>query len=516
MKRAAVVGGGHNGLVAACYLARAGFHVTLHERRKLVGGLSSSEELFPGCSVSSVATRSGMLRKHIIHDLNLRSHGLELFVAKYASHIIYSGDAFTSREGTQGETYSFKFRELQPVQVEEWGTFWREISAAGAILGRGISQLGYSTKQFLLDLDENDLGHLAEALFHQNLLEYARPRVSHPAFLSALLTMSGCTPLDPAALFDIIYYSTAESHESLGQWGYARGGMGAITQALQREAVRLGVAIKLESPIDRVFNDGAGPAVFDALGGSTRYDAVVLATDPITSYRHLLREHSSEFPQALRRALQSPLSESTYAILHLRLSDLPNCPILSQIGREGADAYWGAFDFSVEAEELEATSKLPSRDASLDVPNLSCNVMSAFDSTVTSGKGHVMSVLYQACSAGAEWNEQMRSAMILNVIERLSPFIPNLKNIVTATHLITPADFRDVYGVNSNYCLHLRLAKEHVLENRPFEGSNGVRTPISGVYLSGAGAYPGGCVSGQPGYLCAQQVIADLKALYEI
>ena len=507
MESVAVVGGGHNGLVAACYLAQAGLQVTVLERRTVFGGLACAEELFPGCRVSSLANRSGMLRRSIIRDLNLERHGFEIFRPVFASHIISNGDAFTFSNGTQGDGHTFRVSGLTNADLEEWHSFWGEIEAAGAILASGIAAIGYSQARFKEELDGKGHSLLAKAIFQESLYDYAKERISHPSLLSAILTMSGSHPFGPSSLFEVIYYCTAESFGEPAAWGYVRGGMGALIDALLAELQRLGVTLIRGQEVTRV-KGGDQAIVVMSNGDEHKFGRVVLATDPVTAYGHLLCEHDDEISSSLSERLNSKEAESAYGMLHLKLHTLPNFPVLADIGRSGSDLYSGAFDFSLTPEKLAERYEASRRGELLILPNLSCNVFSSIDDSVTGGKGHVMSVLIQACDAKLRGAHAKR-ALYDECLATLTQWSPGLSDIIEDYRLITPEEIENVYGVRSGCCLHLRSSASSALDARPFPEVAGYRTPIRSVYLTGAGSYPGGCVSGAPGQFCAQQLIRE-------
>jgi phytoene dehydrogenase-like protein len=451
-----------------------------------------------------------MLRLHIMRDLNLAQHGFRIFRPKYASHIISNGDAFTFKNGTQGDAHFFQVQGLSDEDLREWSNFWEKIESAGAILASGTANLGYTQARFKDQLHAARLGDLADSVFEESLFDFARTRVRHPSLLSAILTMSGSHPFSASSLFELIYYCTAESFGEPAAWGYVEGGMGSLADALVAEAMRLGVTLVPGTAVD-LLESRERVNIVTSDGREQEFDTVVLATDPVTAYKFLLRRHAHDLPLSLHSAIESNEATSTYGVLHLKTRVLPEFPILSEIGRVGSERYSGAFDFSLTAEELEERFTQSKRGIPLVLPNLACNVFSSVDATVTKGNGHVLTVIIQSVDSTLT-TPQAREQLYRDCIHSLSRWSPDLPSLIDDYRLITPHDLALDYGLRSGCCFHLRSSTEHALDSRPFAEVAGYKTPVRSVYLTGAGSYPGGCVSGMPGYLCARQIIAEASA----
>lgn len=510
-RRAVVVGGGHNGLVVACYLARAGLQVEVLERRAVVGGMCVTEELFPGVKVSSLACRHGMLRKTIIADLNLEAHGLRGYRGDYASHIFTDGSClnmdFATREGRVQSSEG----EIAAEFLAEWDAFWREIGVASKILSEqqengGLTRVGYQKL-----LRDAGLEELAERVFEDTLFTFAKSRLRDERLMAAACASNFSHACQPGSLFETIYLDTAESFAEFGQWGYAMGGMGAVTQALLKETDVLGVTVRCGAEVVGVEKDGPQWRVKTAGGVEVLADVVVAGTDPYTLYRKILKAQEADLPEGLLAQVDGMVEEVSKAIIHFKLKDLPVIPGLEVLGRVGERRFHGQVDFSLTPQELEASWAEFERGAQFGQGvNLATNVLTAMDPTLCE-RGHVWTVVHFFSSSrykGGDWNTEGRGMLLEDTLAVMRPHVPGLDELIEDYHLITPTDLRDRYGIQTMTPVHVSF--ERAFENRPMAGGTGYRTPLEGIYLCGSGTNPGAMVTGMPGYLCAKAVLEDL------
>lgn len=511
-RKAVVIGAGHNGLVAACYLAKGGFEVEVLERRPMVGGMCVTEELFPGCNVSSLACRHGMLRKRIINDLNLEAHGLRGYRSDFSSRILGDGGCLNMDHATREGRISHNIADLTEEHLAEWDMFWDEIGRASRILA-DWQEDGTLTRDIYTGLlKEAGLIELAESVFRDTLLDYAERRLSHPALAVTAAAENFGHPCQQGSLFELIWLDTAESFEGFGQWGYALGGMGAVTQALLREAERLGVKVRCNAEVSTMEEAGMQWQIETAAGEVVVADVVLAATDPVTLYRKIL--DGQELPAELLEKVDEAVDEVSKAVIHLRLKDLPQVPMLETVGRGGERRFSGQLDFTVTLDALRAgwrDFEAEGKPFGLHI-NMATNMLSAMDDSVCA-EGHVWTIVHFFCPSrykGGDWTQEGRDALLATTLDILRPHVPDLDTLITDTHVITPTDLRDTYGVRTFTPVHLSFKNEQVLENRPFVGYGGYRTPLEQVYMCASGTNPGAMVTGMPGYLCAQQVLRDM------
>ncbi len=482
--------------------------VTLLERRPIVGGMCVTEELFPGCKVSSLACRHGMLRRKITEDLNLESHGLKTYRGNYASHIFTDGSSLTMDFATREGAITSTENDLTPADLAGWNAFWTEIGIASKILSQQQENTSFTQASYQQMLHDAGAPLLAHHLYTDTLFTYVSRRITNPKLMACACASNFSHAHQPGSLFEMIYLDTAESFAEFGQWGYAVGGMGAVTQALLAEATRLGVTVVTNAEVTHIEPSPAGHVVH-TLTSSYAADVVLAATDPYTLYRKILHDHA--LPQNLLAQVDAAVEDISKAILHIRLKALPQIPTLNASGRNASNLFHGQIDFTLTPEQLNTSWQGFNTSGTFDTSiNLATNMLTAMDSSLTSGS-HVWTIVHFFCPThykGGDWTEEGRQQLLADTLAIIRPHVPGLDTLIEDTHLITPTDLRDRYGLHTFTPVHVSY-DTHVLENRPFAGYNGYTTPITGIYLCSSATNPGAMVTGMPGYLCAQQVLKE-------
>jgi len=476
----AVIGAGHNGLVAAAYLARAGLTVECFERRDVVGGACVTEELWPGVRASPGAYTLSLLRPEIVRELDLAAHGLEVAV-----HEPYLFAPFPDG----GRVVTWSSREKTCAAIE------RDWSAADAAAYRDIAERWERAAERArpLMLEPPDRERWLEAVgpgildgsIADELAAIPSEQVRVPFAIQGLIgTLAG--PEEPGTAFVGFYHDLGEAAGVPGAWGYARGGMGAVTAALRSAAEVAGARVRVESPVAGVLvDDGRAAGVVLGDGEEVRAKHVVSNADPVTTARLAGVEPAREWRHA------GPVVK-----VMLLLDGLPDFPTWT-----GAQPWQGAIDIGFTMEDLStaAADARVGRPAARPWIEAACQT-AADDSLAPPGR-HVLSLFCQCFPAGVDPDAAADAA-----IARFAEVCPGLPDRIVERLALGPRQLEERFGLAGGHIFHGEMLPGQLFEDRyapgPFEG-------IDGLYLAGSGAHPGGAVTGAPGYLAAKAVLGS-------
>ena len=479
MLDAAVIGAGHNGLVAAAYLARAGLAVECFERRDVVGGACVTEELWPGVRASPGAYTLSLLRPEIARDLDLASHGLEVSV-----HEPYLFAPFP--DGRKVVTWSS--REDTCAAIE------RDWSAADAAAYREFADRWESAAERArpLMLEPPDRERWIEAV-GEDILEGSiadelagipSEPVRVPFAIQGLIgTLAG--PDDPGTAFVGFYHDVGEAAGVQGAWGYARGGMGAVTAALRSAAEAAGADVRVEAPVERVLVEG-GRAEGIVLAGGDEVSArtVISNADPLTTSRLAGVAPARAWRQA------GPVVK--VMLLLDGLPDFPSWP--------GPEPWHGAIDVGFTMDDLTAAADDARAGRPAARPWIEAACQTAADDSLAPPGQHVLSMFCQCFPADVDENAAADSA-----IARFAEVCPELPERIVDRLVLGPRQLEQRFGIAGGHIFHGEMLPGQLLDERHgperFCG-------IEGLYLAGSGAHPGGAVTGAPGYLAAKAVLA--------
>ena len=476
----AVIGAGHNGLVAAAYLARAGLEVECFERRDVVGGACVTEELWPGVRASPGAYTLSLLRPEIVRDLDLSSHGLEVSV-----HEPYLFAPFP--DGRKVVTWSSRDRTCAAIEGDwssadaaayrDFADRWeRAAERAGPLLLEPPSR-----ERWLEAVGEEILDGPIAA----ELADIPSEEVRVPFAIQGLIgTLAG--PEDPGTAFVGFYHDLGEASGVPGAWGYARGGMGAVTAALRSAAEAAGARVRLETPVERVLvEDGRATGVALAGGDEVGARAVVSNPDPLTTARLAAVAPAREWRQA------GPVVK--VMLLLDGLPDFPSWP--------GAEPWQGAIDIGFTMADLSAAAADARAGRPAARPWIEAACQTAADDSLAPPDRHVLSLFCQCFPVDVDAEAAADSA-----IARFAEVCPQLPDRIVERLVLGPRQLEERFGLAGGHIFHGEMLPGQLLEGRHgpdrFEG-------IDGLYLAGSGAHPGGAVTGAPGYLAARAVIAD-------
>lgn len=509
-----VVGGGHNGLIAANYLARAGKKVLVVERRSMVGGACVTEEFFPGARFSSCSFVVGVLRPQIIADLELTTRfGLELYAPDPQGFALFD-DA----------SHIFVWQDVDKTlkQLERYSAD----EAKGLLrFGSRLRRFGDLTAQWTLtepptrsamikhfeDAGEEDL--LNEFLFASTrdlLSRYFKSEQIRGFYTFFGIVSIWGGPSTPGTGYLFGYHASGEFEKTFGRWAFPKGGMGSITAALAKGARAYGAEILTDAPVAEILTDGRkvlGVRLED--GREHRARAVMSNADPKRTLGKLVPQRA--LSGDLRDKVARIDVRGSMARLHLLLDELPQ-----YIGFPNAEAgpqhrghaiLGGSEDRFEEAYTAMLRGEFPEQFP------IEAIIQSVTDPSLAPPGKHVMMLGVQNLPfelAEGTWDTRKKE-FETRVLESLYKFAPNLRQHILGCHTITPLDLERTYGITGGNIFHVAMSIEHMFNNRPLAELSDYRTPIEGLYLCSAGTHPGGGVIGAPGHNAAQVVIADLN-----
>ena len=521
-----VVGAGHNGLTAAAYLARAGLTTLVVERRAVVGGACVTEEIAPGCRASTTSYIASMLRPEVIRDLDLAGHGLRMVPCDPALLVPFPDGTvvpwWSDRDRTVQELKRLSpadartfvrvddelkrlARYLQPFFLEPppevaargWpgileairvGKRFRGIS--GSEIARMVSFLTGSLGDFL---DRNYESAKVKTLFLANNV-YGK----HGG------------PYAPGTALGLLFHLlSGGEHELQGFYGHVLGGMGSITEAMARAARGFGAEIVTGAPVARIDVD-RGRAKGVTLDDGTEIDArVVLSNaDPKRTFLGLVE--SGALPEEFRRAVEGIKMDGPCAKVNLVLSEEPRVNGMPAAFTPPQRSLFTLVPSLEFAERCYDTAKLG------DVPEelwVDCVVATNVDRSLAPEGRHVMTCFVQYVPyklREGSWDEK-REMLGDRVLRKIGEYAPNVPGSVVARQVLTPLDLERIYGLTEGNIFHGDLSLEQLFFMRPVAGWASYRTPVAGLYLCGAGAHPGGGVTGAPGHNAAHQVLHDWR-----
>jgi phytoene dehydrogenase-like protein len=510
---AVVIGAGHNGLVAANYLARAGRRVLVVEARDVVGGACVTEELIPGARWSSCAFIAGLLRPEIIAELELKRFGLELYQADVASFSLF-------RDGSHMFMYPELDRTLKAIEEHSE-------SDAKAFLDFGLRMQRFSSlvTPFLLrsppsrsevlkafeDAGEQELFDEFVLLSTRDLLDkyFESDHVKgHMTFLGMVSIWGG--PSTPGTAYTYGHHSWGEFEGQFGQWGFVRGGMGGISQALATAARHHGAEIRLGAPVASVRVDG-GEVAGVTLRGGERIDAplVLSNADPKRSLLELLAP--DELPAQLRRRVERIDMRGSMARVHLLVDQLP--AYLGFDGSAEGPQHHGHQLLGATVENFELAWEAQRRRELPSEFVIEAVIQSTTDPSLSTPGRHTLTLGVQQLPYDIQggWDAR-KDELTERVLENLEVYAPGIREHILASLTITPLDIEREYGLSEGNIFHGAMFLDQLFAARPLPELSGYRTPIAGYYLCGSGTHPGGGVMGAPGHNAARAALDDTGA----
>ncbi len=523
-----LIGGGHNGLVCAFYLARAGLKVTVLERRGLVGGAAVTEEFHPGFRNSTASYTVSLLNPKVIRDMDLHGHGLEILERKVANFLPISDcDYFIVGDGrTEAETAKYSARDA--ARLSAYGDRLQAIadvirglvletppnlptSGSGieglrelirsAAVGRRLSRLDLTGRRDLLALFSQSAGDWLDGWFESAPIK--------AAFGFDGVVGNYASPYTPGSAYVLLHHVFGEVNGKKGAWGHAVGGMGAITQAMAAACRQAGVEILVDAPVREVLvENGRATGVVTESGAAFRARTVVSNLNPKLLFGGRMVD-PAVLPADFRERIGRYRTASGTFRMNLALSELPRFTCLPEPGEHlTGGIIIGPSLAYMERAYADARAYGWSR-----APIVEMLIPSTLDDSLAPPGRHVASLFCQhvapELSGGRTWDD-CRNEVADLMIDTVDRWAPGFKASVLGRQVLSPLDLERIFGLVGGDIMHGALSLDQMFSARPVLGHGSYRTPIKGLYQCGAGAHPGGGVTGAPGHNAAREVLADL------
>jgi phytoene dehydrogenase-like protein len=516
---AIVVGGGHNGLVAAAYLARGGRKTLVLERRHVLGGASVTEEIFPGFKFSVFSYVVSLLRPEIIRDLDLPAHGLQILPLESTVTPMDNGDylaGWADPDETRRELCRHSPRDAD----------------AAAVFGRLMHHMAMAVKPILgmippdpTSLSPGDLAGLLKLGGHFRSLGAERFHALHKLMtmssadyldewfefgpLKATKSASGIIgtflgPRSPGTAYVLLHHYMGELDGAFRAWGFQKGGTGAISESIASAARAQGVTIRTNAAVERVLvRNGEATGVVLEGGEEIPAKIVVSGLDPRLTFTRLV--DSKDLPGTLVDAVRRFKFRGSSGKVNLALSGLPNFTCLPGEGPH----LRGAISISPSIEYLERAYDDAKYGEFSRHPYMDIVIPSMIDPNMAPPGKHVMSIFVQYAphNLNGGWNDVKREAFGDAVVDTLARYAPNIKSLILHRQVLTPDDIQRITGLTEGNIFQGELALQQLFFLRPAPQWAKYRTPIRGYWQCGAGTHPGGGIMGASGRLAANEIL---------
>ncbi len=528
---AVIIGGGHNGLVCAAYLAGAGLKVRVLERRGVLGGAAVTEEFHPGFRNSTASYTVSLLNPKVIRDLRLAEHGLRVVERPYANFLpLPDGGAFRlGGEHTQAEVARFSQRDAQRLpayyaMLDRVVAVLRELMLrtppnvsdrfvladwlASYDVAKRLKHLDMRGRRDLLDLFTKSAGELLDHWFESTPLKAVLGWDS--------VVGNFASPYTPGSAYVLLHHVFGEVNGKSGVWGHAIGGMGAITQAIARECGARGVAMETDAAVARVLVEPAdgkqGRAVGVALadGREIRAARVIANINPKLLYTRLIaREHLDA--DVAERVERYRCGSGTFR-MNVALSELPDftaAPGTQLQPHHQSGILIGPSLAYFERAYFDAKSKEHNAGWSR-APIVELVISSTLDDTLAPPGQHVASLFCQHVHPDVDdgWDAH-RDTVARLMIDTVDAYAPNFRRSVLGHRTLSPLDLEREFGLIGGDIFHGSLGLDQLFSARPLLGQGNYRGALPGLYLCGSGTHPGGGVTGIPGMNAAREILRD-------
>ena len=526
---AIVIGGGHNGLVAAAYLARAGKKVVVLERRHIVGGAAVTEEIFPGYKFTEFSYVVSLLRPEIIRDLELPKHGLKILPLPSTFTPTDGGSrgdylaAWDDHDLTRQELYRHS-----PKDAEAYDEYARVMARAAKAIKPIINLIPpdpsslslrdllglLKVGQYAAGLSEKELYTIAKLVTESSadLLEewFETDALKGTKAASGIIgTFLG--PRSPGTAYVLLHHYMGEIDGAFRAWGFAKNGSGGVSGSILNAAKALGVEIRLNAGVKQVkVKSGRAVGVVIENGDELDSKVVMSAADPKRTFLQFVDQ--KYFPDDFVTSIQNFRTRGSSGKVNIALSELPNFTALPFEGK-GADSvlHRGAVSISPSIDYIERAYDDAKYGQISKRPYLDMIFPSMIDPDMAPPGQHVMSCFVQYAPYDLEggWNDAKRAELGEAVISTIERHAPDIRKCIVGMQVISPKDIEAIAGITGGNIFHGELLLHQIFFLRPTPQWADFRTPLKGYYFGASGAHPGGGVMGAAGMLAAKEILKD-------
>ena len=521
---AIVVGGGHNGLTAAGYLAKAGLKTLVLERRPVVGGAVVTEEIQPGYRISTVSYVVSLLRTEVIRDLELKQHGFEMIRMDGTLAVCGDDYLFLCGDEKHDRKEVDRFSNVDYDAMTQFDAMVQKVGAvvrnqmlreppkldAGLLDLAAFARMGLDIRRLSPDLRHRLLQMLTSSAF--DLIErwFDSPMIKS-MYASACFSGNYASLHQPGSAIPFFHMAIGELDGEAGAWRLVKGGMGGITQAMANFARSKGVDIRTAACVEKILTEKGRAVGVRLENGEIVASRCVLAnTDPKRTFLKLLDPDDLD-PEFVKDIRQIRMGHSSLRI-NLALKGLPDIRFFAP-GEEGP---WHRSDICIfpDVAGLEANFFAAAAGYLPEAPRLEITIPSTLDDSLAPAGQHVMSILAKYypyhLADGLSWDD-IKEDVADDIIGYMARSMPNLPDLIVGRQMLSPLDLETIYGLTESDIFHGRHDLDQIFSLRPHPKAAQYRTPVANLYLCGSGAHPGGGVSGAPGHNAARRVIADFK-----
>lgn len=526
MKRydALIIGGGHNGLVCAFYLARAGLAVRVLERRHVVGGAAVTEEFHPGFRNSTASYTVSLLRPKVIADMRLHERGYRVVERGLANFFPFADNylklgggmariqaefsRFSAKDAAAYPAYDAALGKvagvLRKLALQPPPNAGGGLAALGALVRQGwpLTRLPVEQQRDLLDMFTKSARAFLDGWFEDEHVKAAF------AFDAVVGNYAGVST--PGSAYVLLHHVFGEVNGKPGAWGHAVGGMGAITQAMARACIDAGVEISLEAPVAKVLVDGGKVAGVRLESGEEIAARTVAANvGPALLYRKML--DASELPADFNRRIKGYRTGSGTFRMNVALSELPDFTVLP--GKAQAEHHGAGIVIAPGMDYMDKAFDDAKLHGWSQAPIVEMLIPTTVDPGLAPPGLHVASLFCQQFAPelpnATSWDD-VREQAADHIIDTVTAHAPNFKSSVIARQIHSPLDLERKFGLVGGDIFHGAMSLDQLWAARPVLGHGDYRGPVRGLYMCGSGTHPGGGVTGAPGHNAAHGILRDL------
>ena len=526
---AVVIGGGHNGLTCAAYLAGAGIKVCVLERRSVLGGAAVTEEFHPGFRNSTASYTVSLLNPKVIRDLRLIQHGLSIVSRPFANFLPLPEGGYLKVGGgidaTQAEVAKYSRRDADTLpryyaMLDRVADVLRDLLLAtppnvggglhalldGWKVAKRFRALDLAGQRDVLDLFTKSAGDVLDRWFESGPIK--------AAFGFDAVVGNFASPYTPGSAYVLLHHVFGEVNGNRGQWGHARGGMGTITLAMARECTARGVTLRADAPVRSVFVErGRAAGVLLASGETVRATRVVANVNPKLLFGELVApEH---LPDDFRERIAAYKCGSGTFRMNVALAELPDFAVLP--GKAAGAHHASGIVIAPSLGYMERAYFDAKTTGWSAAPIVEMLIPSVVDDSLAPAGNHVASLFCQhvhpdlpRVACGRTWDDARDEVADL-IIDTVNAVAPNFKASVLGRRALSPLDLEREFGLIGGDIFHGALTLDQLFSARPILGHGDYRTPVRGLYLCGAGTHPGGGVTGVPGHNAAREILKDVR-----
>ncbi len=520
---AIIIGGGHNGLTCAYYLARKSLKVCVLERHHEVGGAAFTEEFHPGFRNSVAAYTVSLLQPKVIEDMKLYDHGLEVVLRKTDNYLaLEDGYMLAGRGGlTRREIARFSAKD-----AENYDRYEADLDTIVDLL-----------RAFLLTAPPNAGGGLADVLSllkaghrasrlsleeQRNLLDFftksAGEILGHYFENDAVRALFGfdavvghfASPYEPGSAYVLLHHVFGEAAGVKGAWGHAIGGMGAITQAMRRACEAAGVTVRTSCPVEDILTKNNRASGVRAGGETLHAKTIAACVHPKVLYEQLIDQHVLE-PDFISRIARYQSHSGTFR-MNVALDKLPKFIHAPSQTPENNDYLTSGIVIAPSLDYMDAAWLSAKAKGWSDAPIIEMLVPSTLDHTLAPKGQHVASLFCQQFAYdlpdGRKWDQE-RDIAADHIIETVERYAPGFTSSIVGRQVFSPLDLERRFGLVGGDIFHGRMSLDQLFSARPILGHGSYRSPIKGLYMCGSGTHPGGGVTGAPGHNAAHAILKD-------